>query len=149
MESLIKMDCREITYGSAEYVQTIALRKKILREPLGLEFTEDELLAERWSFHLTCWSGDALLACVMLSPSQGKKIRMRQLAVSEKWQRQGIGRTLVKYLEIFTHELGCHEIVLHARESAVLFYEKLGYSKEGDRFFEVTLPHFSMQKHLS
>ena len=37
-------------------------------------------------------------------------------------------------------------MVLHARESAVPFYEKLGYSLGGDRFQEATLPHWAMNK---
>lgn len=143
------MDCKEITHGSAEYDQTIALRQEVLREPLGLQFSQEELLAEKGSFHLTCWSDGHLLACVVLSPLKGKKIRLRQLAVSDRFQRQGFGRLLVRYLEQFAQELGCHEIVLHARESAVLFYEKLGYTKGDDHFFEVTLPHRTMHKFLT
>ena len=39
-------------------------------------------------------------------------------------------------------------MVLHARETAVGFYEKLGYKTSGDKFIEVTIPHFPMQKEL-
>jgi predicted GNAT family N-acyltransferase len=145
----MKTECKAIEHGSAEYEQTVALRQKVLREPLGLQFTEEELLAEKYSFHLTCWSGDELLACVVLLPLPEKKIRMRQLAVADNCQRQGIGRMLVNYLEDFTREVGCREIVLHARESAAIFYEKLGYSKGADRFIEVTIPHCTMWKHIA
>jgi predicted GNAT family N-acyltransferase len=37
---------------------------------------------------------------------------------------------------------------MHARKSAVGFYEKLGYKIVGDEFEEVTIPHFEMQKTL-
>jgi predicted GNAT family N-acyltransferase len=37
---------------------------------------------------------------------------------------------------------------MHARKSAVGFYEKLGYEIEGDEFEEVTIPHYEMQKTL-
>jgi N-acetylglutamate synthase-like GNAT family acetyltransferase len=145
----MKTECKEIDHGSAEYEQTIALRQKILREPLGLQFSEEELLAEKGSFHLTCWSDGELVACVVLSPLEEKKVRMRQFAVSEDYQRQGIGRILANYLEAFARELGCREIVLHARESAAMFYQKLGYSKGEDHFIEVTLLHCTMWKRIA
>jgi ribosomal protein S18 acetylase RimI-like enzyme len=148
VNTVLKTECKAIEHGSVEYAQTIALRQKILREPLGLQFTEDELLAEQSSFHLTCWSAGELLGCVVLSPLEEKKFRMRQFAVSEKFQRQGVGRILVNYLEAFARDHGCREIVLHARESAAIFYEKLGYSKGEDRFIEVSLPHCTMWKRI-
>jgi predicted GNAT family N-acyltransferase len=39
-------------------------------------------------------------------------------------------------------------MVLHARETAVPFYEAMAYTKIGDRFTEVTIPHWSMVKVL-
>ena len=43
---------------------------------------------------------------------------------------------------------GYEEIVLHARETALGFYQKLGYETEGDSFTEVGLPHSAMRKKL-
>jgi len=37
---------------------------------------------------------------------------------------------------------------LHARDTAVGFYEKRGYVREGDFFLEVSLPHITMTKSL-
>jgi predicted GNAT family N-acyltransferase len=41
------------------------------------------------------------------------------------------------------------EIALHARETAVGFYEKLGYVVSGERFTEVGIPHWYMQKNMN
>ncbi len=54
----------------------------------------------------------------------------------------------MRYAEVFLAQKGYREIILHARQRAVAFYEKLGYRKEGDLFIEVTLPHFLMRKEL-
>ncbi|MBK6878814.1 MAG: GNAT family N-acetyltransferase [Ignavibacteria bacterium] len=51
-------------------------------------------------------------------------------------------------LRRFSREKGFERIVMHARDSAVPFYEKLGYSKVGDMFTEVTIPHFKLFKNL-
>jgi predicted GNAT family N-acyltransferase len=38
---------------------------------------------------------------------------------------------------------------MHARKTAVVFYEKLGYTSTGNEFTEVSIPHFVMEKRLS
>ncbi|MEJ7682070.1 MAG: GNAT family N-acetyltransferase [Segetibacter sp.] len=37
---------------------------------------------------------------------------------------------------------------MHARKSAVGFYEKLGYKIVGDEFLELNIPHYIMEKQL-
>lgn len=74
---------------------------------------------------------------------------MQQVAVRAGWQGRGVGRALVEHAETRARELGFGVMVLHARESAVGFYETLGYQKQGARFWEVTLPHWEMTKTLS
>jgi predicted GNAT family N-acyltransferase len=47
------------------------------------------------------------------------------------------------------HEVACvRRMVLHARETAVSFYQNLGYSRFGDQFTEVTIPHWAKEKRL-
>ena len=73
---------------------------------------------------------------------------MRQVAVVNDLQGHGIGKALVEQSEALAHSLGFCRMILHAREMAVRFYEKLGYAKVGDRFEEVTIPHWAMEKPL-
>jgi len=140
--------CNEVEYNTEKYWKTVALREEILRKPLHLTFRSEEFVEEKDSFHLTCRQEGALAACLVLKPLSGQQIRMRQLAVRTDLQGRGIGRTLVEYAESFTEQHGYREIILHARETAVGFYEKLGYQKEGDPFIEVTIPHYLMRKIL-
>lgn len=74
---------------------------------------------------------------------------MRQVAVVRELRGQGIGKALVAYAEALARKLGYRRMILHARETAVGFYEKLGYSRVGDRFEEVTIAHWTMEKHLA
>ena len=45
-------------------------------------------------------------------------------------------------------ELGFNMMTLHAREQAMPFYLKMSYKIFGDRFEEVSIPHFRMEKKL-
>ena len=140
---------RAVPHGSPEYTETIALRDEVLRRPLGLEFSPELLGAEAADFHLACYSQDGdLLGCLILTPEDNATVRMRQVAINPALQRSGIGTALVHYSETFALQHGYTLMTMHAREQAVPFYERLGYVVYGDRFEEVTIPHWKMKKHL-
>jgi len=148
-ESLNRMRCAEIKHGSPEYRVTVALRDEILRKPLGLCFSKEQLQAESTDRHLACYRGGRLVACLVLTRESGGTMRMRQVAVAADCQRQGIGAALVSYAERLAAELGCDEMAAHARETALSFYTQLGYTAFGDRFIEIGLPHVRVRKPLA
>ena len=45
-------EIRKIKYGSSEYFDSVRLREKILRKPLGLAFTKDFLQQDKTQFHI-------------------------------------------------------------------------------------------------
>jgi predicted GNAT family N-acyltransferase len=140
---------RTITIHSPAYALTVALRDRILRRPLGLYFSEAQLAAEAAEFHLTAWDNDLLVGCLCLKPIDAFTLQMRQVAVLEEKQGQGIGQQLVVFAENFAREHLFQKMILHARETAVPFYHKLGYTPVGDTFIEVTLLHQAFEKMLT
>lgn len=138
-----------IEFGTPEYDETVTLRTEILRKPLGLTFSEDQLSEEYKDFHLALYNhADELLACLILSPMDDKKIKMRQVAVAEQLQGRGIGKILVNYSEEFCKFRNYKQIVLNARDTAVAFYESLQYCKDEKPFIEVGIPHHYMWKNI-
>jgi N-acetylglutamate synthase-like GNAT family acetyltransferase len=138
----------EVAHGSSEYEATVGLRRRVLREPLGLDFTREELAAEAADYHLIANEDGTLAACLTLVPLENCVIKMRQVAVEPVLQKRGIGRELVRFAEDFALERGFTRIALNARTSAVPFYERLGYACVGEDFVEVTIPHRMMWKAL-
>jgi hypothetical protein len=51
--------------------------------------------------------------------------------------------------EAFACERGYQQLTLHARQSAVGFFERLGYSTIGACFVAVTLPHWAIDNMLA
>jgi predicted GNAT family N-acyltransferase len=138
-----------VPFASPAYDETIGLRDEILRRPLGLEFHPQELAAEFDSIHLACYhSSWELVACLVLVPLPNAQMKMRQVAVREDQQGRGIGKLLVEASEVFARESGYKKMVLHARDIAIPFYEKLNYQKVGEAFYEVTILHYKMEKEL-
>jgi N-acetylglutamate synthase-like GNAT family acetyltransferase len=143
-----KLDIRLIDHNSVEYHAEVELRHSILRRPLGLQFSTEELAGESTSLHIGCYFEGKLIGCLVLRPKSAAQIQMRQVAVKDEIQGRGVGKRMVEYSEALAKTLGFVEMVLHARETAVPFYEALAYTKVGDRFTEVTIPHWSMVKVL-
>lgn len=142
------MALKIIDHGSEEYRQMIDLRNQILRKPLGLSFTEEELAKEKNDILLGCFEDDKLEACCVLTQTDPKTVRLRQMAVSAGLQGKGIGRVLMTFAENIARDYGYRRLTMHARKTAVGFYEKSGYRICSDEFEEVTIPHYEMEKEL-
>lgn len=139
----------EILFGSPEYDEAVALRYAVLRKPLGLEYTPEQLAAEYDQIHLAAFSdAGELIGYLNLTPVDARTIKMRQVAVAPNYQGKGVGKQLVRASEELALQRGFDLMTLHARETAVPFYLGMGYTKVGERFEEVTIPHFKMEKPL-
>lgn len=142
------IEVREIEPGSPEHMLMVELRRQVLRLPLGLDLTGEDLDAERDDFHLAAFDGLELVGGLILAPHGPLEIKMRQVAVVPGRQGQGIGAKLVRFSEDFARAQGFERMVLNARDTAVPFYVGLGYDIEGEPFEEVTIPHRHMAKDL-
>jgi len=142
------MALKIIDHGTVEYRQMVKLRDDILRRPLGLTFTPDELEAERDNMLIAAFEDERILGCCMLVEEMPGTVRLRQMAVLNDLQGKGIGRALMNFAENLARDRGYKIIRMHARSNAVGFYEKVGYKVRGDQFIEITIPHYVMEKQL-
>jgi predicted GNAT family N-acyltransferase len=142
------MAIRIIDHGSKEYQKMVELRKHILRKPLGLDFTEQELAEEKDQILIGCFDDEKIEGCCMLVKQDKHTVRLRQMAVLSGLQGNGLGRVIMEFAENIARDNGYTKMVMHARKTATGFYEKLGYSIKGDEFMEVSIPHYTMEKAL-
>ena len=137
-----------IDHGSKEYYQMVKLREDILRKPLGLSFTKEELEAEKNNLLMIAKEDDQMLGCCMLIEEDPQTVRLRQMAVLNDLQGKGVGRALMQFAENLARDRGYKRITMHARKNALGFYEKMGYRTIGEEFAEITIPHYIMEKEL-
>lgn len=142
------MALKIIDHGTPEYQQMIKLRDEILRKPLGLSFSQEELLQEKDQILIGAFDDDKMLGCCMLVNEGDGVVRLRQMAVNNNLQGKGIGRALMNFAENIARDQGFKRLTMHARKTAVGFYEHLGYQISSEEFEEVTIPHFIMEKRL-
>lgn len=145
---MVPMTVELAPFDSALYRQAVELRRRVLRLPLGLDFTPEDLAPDREQFHFVATDGGQVVGCLVMVP-HGNETKMRQVAVEPDLQGRGIGKAMVAHTEVWAAQEGYESIVLHAREGAVPFYLGLGYELEGEPFEEVTIPHRRMRKRLT
>ena len=143
------MNIIEIDFATPEYDETVSLRDKILRKPLNMVFSAEDLAKEYDDIHLATYDDAWILrGCLVLTPKPDKVMKMRQVAVDSDVQGKGYGRALVEKSEVVARLKGYERMELSARDTAVPFYEKLGYHTEGGMFIEVSIEHYKMAKKL-
>jgi len=142
------MALKIIDHGTKEYQQMVKLRDDMLRRPLGLTFTSEELDEEKDNMLIGAFEDDSLLGCCMLVEERPGTVRLRQMAVLNDLQGKGIGRALMQFAENLARDHGYKTLTMHARKNAIGFYEKMGYKIKSNEFEEVTIPHYVMEKEL-
>ena len=110
------------------------LRSKILRNNLDPNLCRFPGDKEINSFHLGAFNGNTLIGGVSVMKNECKKkelpncFQLRGLFVDKEFQHNGIGKTIVNFVENRLRDSGVNYLWMNARESAVLFYLKLNYS---------------------
>ncbi len=140
----------------AEWATYYHLRYAVLRQPWqqppGSERSPaDEEPGTVHALLLAAGDGEApvALAVGMLQPTGAHQGQIRFMAVAPEAAGQGLGRRVVAYLEDQGLARGFTEIVLHSREAAVGFYQRLGYAVvEPSHLLFDEIQHFLMRKQL-
>ncbi|MDU0369614.1 GNAT family N-acetyltransferase [Hymenobacter endophyticus] len=137
----------------AEWAAYYRLRYEVLRQPWqqpeGSERADDDLAAS--TTHALLLAPEGYAAGVgRLHPSGPGQGQLRFMAVHPAWQGQGVGRQVLEFLEAAAGQQGLQELVLQAREAAVPFYERLGYTVVApSHTLFGSIPHFLMRKELA
>ncbi len=142
------MALKIIDHNTPQYNDMIQLRNEVLRKPLGLVFSPEELEKEKENLLIGAYEDDIMLGCCMLVEEGADSVRLRQMAVLNDLQGKGIGKALMNFAENLARDRGYKKITMHARKNSVGFYEKMGYKLVGTEFEEITIPHFVMEKKL-
>jgi ribosomal protein S18 acetylase RimI-like enzyme len=139
----------------AEWAAYYALRYAVLRQPWQQPPGSERVPAddEPGTVHALLLADTIgppeALAVGMLQPTSNEQGQIRFMAVAPEAAGQGLGQCVVAYLEARARGAGLREIVLHSREKAMGFYEKLGYAVvEPSHLLFGEIQHFLMRKLL-
>ncbi len=118
--------------SSDEFEKYYQLRWQILRkpwqQPLG---SEQDSLEQQACHRMLTDSQNKLLAVGRFHKTSQHQAQIRYMAVATNQQGKGLGAKILKALEQEAAKQGVTEITLNARENAIGFYQKQGYSQQG------------------
>lgn len=126
------------------------LRYRILRQPWQQPRGSEKNEGDAWALHLACFENGKILGVVRLDTQESDVYaQVRFMAVERSSQGSGIGRKLILEVEKYAKNLGFHEMMLHAREEALPFYQKLNYELvEKSHLLFGEIQHYKMKKNL-
>lgn len=137
----------DIAYNSKEYKESLALREKYLRAPLGLSLSATDTKDDSNQWHFGCFDNEKLIASVTLALADSTAI-LRQMVVNKEYQGRKIGHQLIQYAEGRAIRHNVTTIKLSARVTAQSFYKKQGYTAVGETYTHLDIPHIKMEKEL-
>ena len=132
-----------------EFQQYYDLRWQILRKPWRQAKGSEQDELEKESIHRMAIADKKIVAVGRLHFANDFTAQVRYMAVAKEYEKQGYGKAILKSLEEFAKEKKVKLILLHARESALGFYENQGYTilKKSHLLFN-EIQHYEMQKIL-
>jgi N-acetylglutamate synthase-like GNAT family acetyltransferase len=133
-----------------ELASILELRYEVLRKPWGqpASTATDELEETSVNAFITD-ENNKVIACGRLQKNGKETGQIRFMAVSPAHQGEGLGKHIVRFLEIRGKEMDLKKIELQARDNAVRFYESCGYSvKEKSFLLWGQIQHYLMEKVL-
>lgn len=142
------METRIIECGSKEYEQMVQLRLTVLLNPIGIPASYISREKEMDDILIGAFNSSEMIGCCILSKINNDVLQLRQMAVARELQGKGIGAAIVSFAENVARKKGYKILMMHARDSVLSFYEKCGYTIDGEQFNEVNIPHHKMKKEL-
>ncbi len=132
-----------------EFNEYDLFRWRLLRKPIGktIESLKDEY--EDKSFHLIGVIDNQIVACGRLHFIDDSKAQIRYMAVDEKYQRKGLGSSILSLLESHAKKNNADKVILNARDHAIKFYATAKY-KILKRYYgsDTGIPHTTMIKDI-
>ena len=119
-----------------------------LRKPLNLEWSKEDLLNENKQIHFALKNQSEIVGSFCLKKINCSTIRLRQMAIEKKFQKQGYGSSILEFTEKFAIKNNYKKIIIIARLSALDFYKKNLFKTSGKIFTDVTVSSINMYKKI-
>ena len=136
--------------------QTYPVRQSVLRQGKTIEtchFDGDDL---ETTTHFGLLVDKNIVGIVSIFQNKSdifvaeNQYQIRGMAILDDFQQKGFGRELVLYCENYILTINGNLIWFNARENAVEFYQKLGYTTHGNSFIIDGIgSHYVMYKMLA
>lgn len=136
-----------IAHDFNDFARCIMIRTRVfvIEQKISAEIETDEW--ENSSTHYLAIDGEKALGTARWRLIDNQTAKIERVAVLKEARGQGVGTELMRCLlqEIHSH-CNIQMIKLGSQNSAIPFYEKLGFQVIGEEYLDACLPHHFMVK---
>lgn len=140
-------DLRKVTWKDACQALSAVRTEVFVKEqnvPVELEMDDADAMDDTHHWLMTNSEGEPIATARMLASG-----KIGRVAVLKAYRGQHIGNLLMGAIIRFAGESGFMSVYLDSQNSAISFYQKLGFVVEGDEFMDAGIPHHRMTLALS
>ncbi len=116
---------------NVEFESMYDLRWRVLREPWNQPKGSEKDSEEANAIPFIALLNDVIIGTARYHGINDHVGQVRYLAIDPNYQRKGVGRSLMEAIHVSARSRVKY-LILNARETAVKFFEKLGYQIIGD-----------------
>ena len=131
--------------ASPIYQDALLIRKNVFvyeqKVPLHIEIDEYE---EKCT-NLVLYIEQTPVATCRLYPLNQQQVKLQRMAVEKKARKQHLGQKIMNAALALAKEQGYESMILGAQNTAIGFYEALGFTVYGDEFLDAGIPHHMMK----
>jgi predicted GNAT family N-acyltransferase len=132
------------TASGAKWQAISALRRRVFIEEQNVPEQEEWDTADATATHVAAIyrNGEKyqLIGCARLL-ADGQIGRM---AVQKKWRGRGVGAALLQFTVGIARRMQLETVSLNAQTHAVGFYQRYGFTADGEEFVDAGIPHRKM-----
>jgi len=122
--------------------QAFAIRRKVFVEEEGVDPKLEYDHEEESHYYLLFLATKALATARWRETDKG--IKLERFAVLAEFRNRGLGGVILKEVLSDVKKLG-KLVYLHSQLRAIPFYERHGFIKKGEIFYEAGMGHYLMQ----
>lgn len=133
---------------TSTYTDALAIRHKVFVEeqkvPQDLEI--DEL--EKQTLHVVLYDKQKPIATARIYDLENGLFKVQRVAVLKEYRGQGFGAQLMQEVADKVRSLTGSKLTLGSQNTAIPFYESIGYKIASEEFMDAGIPHHTMVKDL-
>lgn len=130
--------------GSDNLKEAYDIRKSVFRIEQNVPAEIEMDTYDQQSQHLIVYEKDTPIATGRLTEIETGMFKLSRIAVLQAYRGQGIGDFMMRMMVRRAFDYGAKEVFANVQESAVSFYSKLGFLKEGDPYEVAGITHVRM-----
>ena len=137
-----------IQYDLPEYKETLQLRENVMRKPLGLLLSVEDVKDDNVRTHIGGYCNGVLICACSFKIIHRKIAHLYSVCVKQEFQNRGVGQQLMHFTEKYVKLHGAARLYVEGRKSAKNFYRKCGFSPCGSEYIDMNILHQDMRKDI-